>query len=81
MYTRKNKVKINNWATRFAPSPHEVKAVMHLLLRLQLFGNETVENDTTDSLMREIALNRGKISGNTLRTDKEFAMHFVDFYV
>ena len=68
-YTRKNKVEI------------EVKAAMHLLLRLQLFGHETVENDTTDSLMHEIALNQGKISGTTFGQTKNLQRILSIFYV
>ena len=46
---------------------------MHLLLRLQLFPNDAA----IDSLMREIALKQGNVSGNRLRYDKEFASNFI----
>ena len=64
---------IDNGEDWLKPSPREVKEAMHLLLRFQLFLNDAA----TDSLMREIALKQGNVSGNLLRYDKEFASNFI----
>jgi len=83
-YTRKNKDTCNDGTMKFvgdigSPPPREVKAAIHLLLRLQLFGNEMEEEGTTDSLMREIAQGRKtEQEKNTKQIDTNCAKAFVD---
>lgn len=44
-----------------------------------LFLLSTSHTRSTDSLMREIALKKGNVTGNLLRYDKEFASSFIHF--
>jgi hypothetical protein len=86
-YQKKNthgKITCNEEETKYvdgdgSPPPREVKAAIHLLLRLLLASSKSEETEATDSLMCEIAQGRStKTDKNTNRLDKNFVQAFID---
>lgn len=82
--SRNGKNTCNEEETKFvdgvgSPPPREVKAAIHLLLRLLLGSSKSEETEATDSLMCEIAQGRStKPDKNTNRLDVNFITSFID---